>query len=208
MNAPRNLLLEKNLLRRSDIWRGGNIAHGDNAVPTGFAELDAQLPGRGWPCNALTEIEYTHDGIGELRLLLPALARLSLQERWISWIAPPYIPYAPALTFAGVNLARILLVHPRTPQEALWATEQALRSGTCSAVLAWLKSPDERALRRLQLATETGESWGILFNKHAPQARSPAALRLRLEPALPGGLAVRILKRRGGWAMGPLQLNL
>jgi len=195
------------LLQRSDIWRVGKTDPGVSALPTGFAELDAQLPGRGWPCHALTEIEYAHDGIGELRLLLPALAKLSEQERWLAWIAPPYIPYAPALANAGINLSRILMVHPRTPQEALWATEQALRSGTCSAVLAWLKSPDERALRRLQLATAAGGSWGIFFNRYAALDRSPAALRLRLEPVLPRGLAIRILKRRGGWPTGPLFLK-
>jgi cell division inhibitor SulA/protein ImuA len=196
------------LLQRSDIWRAGKTGYNTSALPTGFAELDAQLAGSGWPHHALTEIEYAHDGIGELRLLLPALVSLSQQQRWVTWIAPPYIPYAPALASAGVNLARVLLVHPRTRQEALWATEQALRSGTCSAVLAWLQSPDDRALRRLQLATEAGESWGVFFNRHAGgYTNSPAALRLRLEPVLPRGLAIRILKQRGGWPTGPLFLN-
>src|SRR5258708_5515585 len=105
------------LLQRSDIWRAGKAGHNVSALPTGFAELDARLAGSGWPRHALTEIEYAHDGIGELRLLLPALVSLSQQARWVAWIAPPYIPYAPALAAAGVNLARVLLVHPRTPQE-------------------------------------------------------------------------------------------
>src|SRR3954470_4359189 len=108
-----------NLLQRPDIWRAGTAGDNAGALPTGFAELDAKLANSGWPRHALTEIEYAHDGIGELRLLLPALVNLSQQQRWIAWIAPPFTPYAPALANAGIKLSRILLVHPRTRQEAL-----------------------------------------------------------------------------------------
>ena len=196
----------EDLLQRADLWRGG-AAPPVAGLPTGFAELDAQLPGGGWPVGALSEILIDRSGIGELQLLMPLLARLTHENRWLAFIAPPYIPYAPALTRAGVNLAHVLVVHARDGSEALWATEQALRAGTCGAVLAWPATADMQRLRRLQLAAETGHALGVLFRPASVAAESsPAALRLKLDPA-PQGLAVHILKRRGGWPTGPIILE-
>jgi len=123
-------------------------------------------------------------------LLLPALARISAKCEWQAWVAPPHVPYAPALSVAGVNLKQLLVVQPRSAADAWWTAEQALRSGACSAVLTWLSMPDERRMRRLQLGAESGRAWGVLFRSaSAAQERSTATLRLRLE-ATANGLAV------------------
>lgn len=198
------------LLQHPGIWRGDRRAQADEqALPSGFAALDELLPGGGWPRGALTELLYEREGIGELQLPLPALARLSGESQWLAWVAPPHIPYAPALAVAGVSLKRVMLVRPRCVADAWWAAEQALRSGSCGAVLAWLRVPDERRMRRLQLAAETGRAWCILFRSlKAAEERSTAALRLALEPAADGRLAVRVLKRRGGPVSRPLLLDL
>jgi cell division inhibitor SulA/protein ImuA len=157
-----------------------------DALPTGFAALDQYLPGGGWPRRAITEILLERHGIGELSVLMPALARLSERasraKRWIVWIAPPYVPYAPALRFFGIDLSRVLLVEPRRERkDVLWAIEQALRSGSSIAVLAWLEKASSIALRRLQLAAEEHDCWAVLFR--SPRAlgdSSPAALRVCL----------------------------
>jgi hypothetical protein len=198
------------LLQHGDVWRGGRLsaAAGAGAVPTGYSELDGLLRGGGWPQGALTEILMARQGIGALRLLMPALARISHEDRWICWVAPPHIPYAPALVAAGVDLSRILLVHPRAQQDGLWAVEQSLRSGTCGAVLAWPTVDDSAAMRRLQLAAEAGNAPGFLFRTQGFARRpSPAALRIQLDTHSDGKLAVSILKRRGGWAAGPVYLD-
>lgn len=198
------------LLQRADLWRGGNPARreapGQAGVPSGSTALDAELPGGGWPRGALTELLLDRPGGGELRLLLPALARLSAEGSWLAWVAPPYLPYAPALAAAGIDPTRTLLIRPDGANEVLWAMEQSLRSGVCGAVLGWPSAPDHRALRRLQLAAERGTGMGILFRplRAAGQA-SPAALRLRLEPVA-NGLRLHLLKRRGGWGARPVLL--
>jgi cell division inhibitor SulA/protein ImuA len=197
------------LLARPDIWRGdarGAIAQ--PVVSSGFASLDAALPSGGWPLGALTEVMPAHEGIGELRLLGPALAAVARSGRMVAWIAPPHLPYAPALAAAGIDLARILVVKTRTPQETLWAVEQALRANACGAVLAWppvrVKYPE---LRRLQIAAEGGRSVAVLFRPpQAASESSPAALRLALETA-PNALRVRVLKRRGGPLARPIVLD-
>jgi hypothetical protein len=195
----------ESVLQHPGIWRGKQRAQmTEDALPTGFAALDELLPGGGWPRGALTEVLLSRQGIGELRLLTPALARLSEADGWLAWVAPPYVPYAAALAAAGIDLKHLLVAKPPNEADAWWTAEQALRSGACAALLAWLRAADERRMRRLQLAAETGHAWGVLFrHARAAQDRSPAALRLLLEPSTEG-LAVSILKRRGGPVSRPV----
>jgi len=171
---------------------------GPVALPTGFAQLDAVLPGGGWPVGAITELMPEAQGIGELSLLLPALAQLGGAGRYIAWIAPPCLPCPQALTRHGLVLERLLLVQARDAQAGLWATEQALRCPAIGAVLAWPAALDDRRVRRLQLAAEAGGSCGLLYRPPAAALQpSPAALRLRLQ-ALDAGLRIEIQKARGG----------
>ncbi|MFX8125914.1 hypothetical protein ABTL08_19180, partial [Acinetobacter baumannii] len=38
------------------LWRGSSLgAHSAPTLPSGFAALDAELPGGGWPLGAVTE---------------------------------------------------------------------------------------------------------------------------------------------------------
>lgn len=191
---------QRNILSRH-VWRGEARQSFNGAVATGFADLDQRLPGGGWPNGAITEICLERYGIGELRLLMPALARLSVDEsqrKWIVWVSPPFVPYAPALTRHGVRLERILVVHPSAQKrDSFWAVEQALRSGASAAVLAWVRSADSTVLRRLQLAAEERQCWAVLFRPiAAARQSSPAALRLMLS-AQGAKTRVDILKCRG-----------
>jgi cell division inhibitor SulA len=202
------------LLQHPKLWR----ATASSTLPgprqsTGFANLDDALDHAGWPQDGLIELLADTQGIGELRALLPTLRTLTQKEdRWVAWVAPPHLPSAQALEAAGVRLDRLLLIHPKTPQEQLWALEQALKSGTCSALLGWLdpRHVTHQVLRRLQLAARQGGTLAFLFRPEAAaQEASPAELRLRLEATdEPGTVALHILKRRGGWPLGPLQLTL
>ena len=197
------------VMQRHPVWRASESFSRASGIPSGFTPLDAVLPGGGWPQGALTEVLFAQHGVGEMSLLLPALARLSQGERWIALIAPPYVPYVPALARAGINPSRVLLIHPKNAQDRLWAVEQTLRAGTCAAVLAWPSAADHKHLRRLQLAAEAGNSWGVLFRTEpVAEASSPAALRLRVEPGAASQVKVSILKRAGGWPTGPIELNI
>jgi protein ImuA len=196
------------LLEHPAIWRGDDCAPEPAAVPSGFAALDAALPGRGWPQGALTELLLEREGIGEIRLTLPALVRVQAQQRDVVWIAPPHRPYAPALAVAGLDLARLFIVHCAAPKDALWAFEQALRAPECGAAFAWLSTHDERALRRLQVAARDGRTWGVLWRRPGQRGSATAApLRLALAP-VDGQLAVRILKRRGVELPQPILIDI
>lgn len=199
------------LLDRPDIWRGDSLNRaGAPVIPSGFPALDAGLPGGGWPAGALTEILPAHQGIGELRLLGPALAGLSRRGLRLAWIAPPHLPYAPALAAAGIDLAKLVIVRTASRKEALWAAEQALASNACGAVLVWPQEANRGAkyaeLRRLQIAAEGGRAPAFLFRpQEAAAESSPAALRIALGTA-DGGLAVHLFKRRGTPLVRPILL--
>jgi cell division inhibitor SulA/protein ImuA len=194
------------LLRHPALWRGGD-AGAPRTVSTGFRALDARLPGGGWPLATLIELLVPAAGVGEIRLLLPALRSLTAagtEPRWVAWLAPPHLPYAPALADAGLDPARMLVVRPRAGLDRLWAMEQALRSGACAAVLGWAGGASDPMLRRLKLAAEEGGTPAFLIRgpRHRGDA-SPAALRLALA-ATDYGLDVEILKSRGG---GPARIE-
>lgn len=191
------------LLEHPAIWRGRSVAR-TATLGTGCRRLDEALPGGGWPAAGLTEILTARSGLGELRLLIPLIARLGRQSppRWTAWISPPFEPYAPALIAAGVPLERQLVVRTK---DCAWAIEQALDSGGCAIVLAWLAPHTALAqtsrvtmLRRLQLATQRSHVPAFLFRSltEAVQA-SPAELRLSFEPSLDGG-RLQLVKSRGG----------
>jgi hypothetical protein len=227
MAASIEQLLQQNSAR---LWRArepgsGTAAAAPAGLPTGYAALDRCLPGGGWPRQGLIEILSDQRGIGEVRLLLPALAALCRDpdaaadvyppprsahagsamlphERgsggWIAWVSPPYRPYAPSLAGWGIDVARMLVVNGAGTTE--WAMDQALRSEACSAVLGWANPRDPQSLRRLQLAAEASRSLAVLYRPlQAGLTPSPAVLRLALlGNGVDDGLQVRIVKSRGG----------
>lgn len=188
------------------VWRADRIAHSTTPVePTGFAALDAELPGGGWPRGAVIELLADTPGIGEVELLLPLLRRAD-SARLIAWIAPPWQPYAPGLAARGLRLEQLLIVQPASAAATLWAVRQALASNACHAVLAWMTRIDMAALRRLQLAAESSGTPLFLFRPgSAARQPSPASLRLQLSGDT-AGLRIDLLKRRGPTAGAPLRL--
>ena len=204
-------------LERGDIRRGDAFAVAPApALASGFPALDAELPGGGWPRGALTELLAEHSGIGELALLLPALAALTAAGRTVVLVAPPHGAHAPAWAAAGIRLDCLRLVLPRRPRDALWAGVEALRCGGVAATLLWLDGLfrgqlPANSLRRLHVAAGEGGGGAFCF-RPAQQAReaSPAPLRLQLQAAQGGSgqLRVTLLKRRGPPARQPLLLDI
>jgi len=171
--------------------------HATGGLPTGYSTLDTALRQGGWPLDGAIELLSDGCGLGAMGVFLPAMESLIQQGRWQVFIAPPYIPYAPLLAARGVDTRQVLLVHPEGRKDLLWATEQALRSTTCSAVFSWLGAHDYDygELRKLQLAAAGGDSLAVLFRSlQAGRNHAPAGLRLAVREYR----KVHILKQRGG----------
>lgn len=195
------------------LWRGDRLPLATGpAVPTGFAELDGALPGGGWPTGAVVELLGGEAGIGELRLLLPALQRLTQARNQVLLVNPPHIPNAVVLQQAGVALERMLVARPEQEQDAAWLAEQALRNPGCGAVLIWPRQGsrvfnDER-VRRLQVAAETGQSTLFLYRSGRRHVSQWAGLRLELLPLADASLQVSVLKAVGTHRRPQVQLQV
>ena len=223
-----------------NVWRGDEwnpAATTADCTPTGFANLDQELPGKGWPRGQLVELLVEYAGIGELGLLLPALAALAPTGRSSVWVLPckggapsqnaghsgdcadpeaaarQALPYAPALAEAGLNLAQHIFVKPLTPRESGWALEQSLRTAHLGALVGWLPDTtgadaDFRELRRLHLLAQRHNALVFIIRTvRHARSPSPAALRLRLHNEN-GQLQVQILKRRGRPLLEPIALQV
>jgi cell division inhibitor SulA len=196
------------LLHNPLLWRGDQLARSEQTVTSGFVELDRALPGGGWPQSALTELLLDGEGIGELRLLLPALAHLAQGGESIVLIAPPHLPHAPAFAAAGIDPGRMIVVAAAEDKHRWWAAEQVLRAQSAGVLLFWPGSLAEQRLRRLQVAAQEGETLAFVFASTARAAQpSPAPLRIRLSP-VGTRLRVDVFKRRGGVMSAPLLLDM
>lgn len=189
------------------LWLASQLAQShERCVDTGYPVLSAQLPGGGWPVGTLVELLLPQPGIGEMRLLQPALAAL---QRPIVLLQPPHAPQALALAALGISPTQLIWIrNTGKSTDALWAAEQILRSGCCGAVLLWQQHVRSEALRRLHLAAQSGEALFCLLRPlAAAQDASPAPLRLSVKPAA-GGIDIGFVKRRGPQRDTPLFLPL
>ena len=197
------------------LWLGHQLGRvGNDAVATGFARLDAELPGGGWPRRALAELLLPHPGVGEIRLLAPALVATQGAGRLVMFFDPPAALAAAALAGLGFDVEELLIIQTRARvvpgSDSLWALEQALKSGHVGAIVAWLP-PRLRAdrLRRLQLAAHQHDGPAFVVREAAVAGRPTASpLRLGLQAGGADRLQVRVLKRRGPPLEAPLSLEL
>jgi protein ImuA len=173
-------------------------------TPTGHATLDHELPNHGWPHGGLIELLLQQGGIGEMRLLRPALQRLG--QRRIALLQPPHLPQIAAWREWGLPPERLLWIRAKRHADTLWSAEQVLRNGSCGALLFWQDTLRHESLRRLQLAAQTSDMlcWLLRPLASATEA-SPAPLRIALRP-LVGGVKLELLKRRGPPCDAPLSL--
>ncbi|ACG73477.1 conserved hypothetical protein [Anaeromyxobacter sp. K] len=192
-------------------------ARREGCVPSGLPEVDAALPGGGFPRGALCELAGG-PASGKTAVALSLVAGLG-PEDLSAWVDVRGDLYPPAAAARGVDLARLLVVRPaagsapgagsspardgdaaRAPAvTALWAAEALLASGAFAAVVvdvpaARLAHGADAMARRLQAAAEKGGSVGLWLAPRRAALRVPATLRLEL--SCEGG---RVVARR---AMG------
>ncbi len=218
--------LEAHLAGR--LWRGSSLSTAAYpTLPSGFAALDAELPGGGWPTRAAVEVLVPLPGVLEWRLLapglqawwaaqappaVPATGRRSRAPapahhlRPLLLVNPPHTPHLPGLQALGLPASALIWVSTTTPAQALWAAEQAIKSRV--AVLAWLPEARPEQIRRLQVSALGSDAPAFLVRPDSVQRQSSAApLRVLARPGDGWMLDVHLLKRRGpmheGWLALP-----
>lgn len=190
------------------IWRGTELEHRTTAVqPTGWSELDAELPGGGWPQQSVVEILSAQPAVLEWRLLSPALRSIVQGGGQIVVVGPPRHPHLPGLQHLGLSERQFVWIQADQPAERLWTTEQLIKSRAAGAVIAWLPKARADQIRRLQVCAQGCDGLAILCRPEAARHESSAApLRVHASAGLDWNLHVQIVKRRGPPHEAPLTL--
>ncbi|KDR38984.1 translesion DNA synthesis-associated protein ImuA [Caballeronia glathei] len=189
------------------LWRGTQLASARvNVVSCGFEDLMHELPGGGWPKGSLTDLLVQQPGIGELRLLLPALRAVA--RRPIALLQAPHRFHPEAAAYWGLPETSLNVIRATKTADALWSAEQILRAGSFGALLFWQTHVRPESLRRLHLAAQTSETLFFMFRPLASASdTSPAPLRIAVRPGR-DSVALDFVKRRGPNRDEPLIVRL
>ena len=161
------------------------------AVPLGIADVDGTLPWGGLPRGALNEVlagTGTDGGQGPAEATASGfcaalLGRMAGNRGTVLWCRRGRNLYGPGLAAFGLDPGRLIIVRGRTDTDILWAMEEGLRSGTPAAILGEVGRIPPTALRRLQLAAESGGVMALLLRSGTAKAvPSPAMTRWLVEP--------------------------
>jgi protein ImuA len=126
-------------------------------------------------------------------------------------------PFARGLAGWGLGPERLIWIRTEREGEALWALEEALKSGAVAGGLASVEAPSFVATRRLDFAARAGNALGVILRAGPTGDLSAARRRWRIsseasaahafDPAAPGRVRLRaeLVRRRdgppGAWAL-------
>jgi protein ImuA len=190
------------------VWREDELGSPVSAVvSTGFQQLDAELPGGGWPCHSLTEILQPQPTVAEWRLIAPAMKHVVAKGGHVVVIGPPKSPHLPGLQRVGLDECQLVWIHVEAPAERLWVTEQIIKANAAGLLIAWLPQARQEQIRRLQICAQACDGPVFLCRPAAAEYEPSAApLRLQLRFSLDWELHVRVLKRKGPTHEGVIAL--
>lgn len=131
----------------------------------GCSAMDHVLPGGGYVPGSVVEYLRASSGCGASYLALTAAAAAlrNSPEKYLVMVDTAHQFYPPALLSHQIDLQRVIWVRPQSHSDAVWATDQALRTMAVAVVVADLETLDERDARRLQLAAQRGGNLGLLL---------------------------------------------
>ena len=196
------------------------------ALRLGIDALDAALGG-GLALGAVHEIGPAAPlHVGATVGFGVALAALAARHKPALWIVQDYaageagLPYGPGLALFGLAMRRLIILRVAQSRDALWAMEEALKSGAVAVVLAELArdgaGTDLTTTRRLSLAAAEGGALGLILRHHASHHPSAATTRWQVAAAPsrrdafgglgPAAFALSLVKNRRG-PTGPWLLS-
>jgi protein ImuA len=126
------------------------------------------------------------------------------------WLRERGWPFARGLARWGLTPERMIWVRAAKEDQALWALEEALKSGAVAGGLATVEHPPFVATRRLDFAARAGGALGILLRAGPAEDLSAARRRWRIasrpsaiadfDEAAPGAVRLRaeLVRRRDG----------
>lgn len=196
-----------------------NLPGHSTTISAGCQAMDASLPSGGYVPGSVIEYLRATSGCGAsyLALTAAAAALAASPDKYLVMVDTRHQFYPPALTSHCIDLQRVIWVRPQSPCDAVWATDQALRTTAVAAVIADLETLDERDARRLQLAAQRGGNLGLLLRGLSARCMPSWAevqwvvrslpLSITTKPAL-RRLEVILARLRGGRAGARMWLDV
>ncbi len=171
----------------------GLLADDNCVLSLGLPDLDQALGG-GLVRGAVHEIAASSAlNFGAAAgFALALLARAEAGVKDVLWVQTDFaehetgIPYGAGLDLFGFASERLLLLRVRRARDALWATEEALKSRALAAVLTELAEDcacDLTVSRRLTLAAREGGGLGLLLRQNPSPHPSAATTRWEVASA-------------------------
>lgn len=195
------------------------VASGAPLLPFGIEAMDTRLGGGGLDGGGLHEISAASPTLGDdaaaTLFTAGAAARFAAKPNAsVAWALTRFDLYAPGLEQAGLPPGKLLYCEGRDEVMTLALAEDCLRDGSFAAVVAEVKTADQTAMRRLQLAAADGHTPMLLLRRWARAARDPLELpsaactrwRIGCAPSVPlphSGVgrscwSVELVRQRGG----------
>lgn len=148
------------------------------ALPFGVEALDGRLADGGLDGGALHEVAAAsatlNDDAAATLFAAGIAARFAAPPGFtIFWALTRFDLYAPGLEQVGLGPERILYAQGISDSTVLAMAEDALRDGSLACVIAEVKSADQTATRRLQLAASDGNTPMLLYRRHRIRDRCP-----------------------------------
>ena len=148
------------------------------ALPFGVEALDGRLADGGLDGGALHEIAAAsatlNDDAATTLFAAGIAARFASQPGFtVFWALTKFDLYAPGLEQVGLGPEQVLYAQGTSDSTVLAMAEDALRDGSLACVIAEVKSADQTATRRLQLAASDGKTPMLLYRRHRVRERCP-----------------------------------
>ncbi len=168
-------------------------------------------------CEPLEEVGAAQpaDAAAALAFALARLAPAADPRPWVMATTPLWLrergrPFARGLARLGAAPERLIWIRAAKEAEALWALEEALKSGAVGGGLAMVEQPSFVTTRRLDFAARAGEARAVLIRAGPALDLSAARMRWRIASALsakgqfdeaapgPARIAADLVRRRAG----------
>jgi len=163
-------------------------------LPTGIAELDALLVGRGIPRGRLTEITGA-SGSGRTSMLRTLVTAAASGGRWVAYIDATRTLAPRDWAHVGSERAPLWIIRPTNAARAPWCADLLLRSGAFALVVMDGAPQISRvlAVRLTRLARDVGAAF-VVTGEHGGDATG-SSVRIRLAARDPARAATGSGKR-------------
>lgn len=148
------------------------------ALPFGVAALDDRLADHGLDGAGLHEIAGASEGWSDdaaATLFAAGIAArfAATNGSTVLWALSRFDLFAPGLEHVGLGPEKLLFAQGPKDADVLALAEDGLRDGSLACVIAEVKTADQTATRRLQLAAADGGTPMLLYRRYRTRGRSP-----------------------------------